>query len=429
MRAPNQPDRQGSISPARPQTRCDAAASDGASILDGPPSRRELFVKSAPLGEIAEIDRSTVRADEITSGTTYVGLENIDSQGSFNNVETVAAGEIRSNKFRFDDDHILYGRLRPYLAKVAMPAFSGVCSTDILPIRPGPEIEPRFLLHYLRTPPLVDHASARATGANLPRLNPKALAEFTVPLPPIEEQRRIAAVLDAADALRAKRRAALAKLETLTQSIFIDMFGDPVANTRDWRFRTLGDVCSLIQIGPFGSLLHQSDYTTGGIPVVNPMHIVNGAIVPREDQTVPTTKAAELETYVLQEFDIVMGRRGEMGRVAVVSAPESGYVCGSGSLFLRVDPELVTPTFIAGVLSSPAGRSQLERSAQGVTMPNLNSTIVKDFALGIPPLDLQHRFDKLLDTQQISLRSNRDQGAHLDTLFAALQQKAFRGEL
>lgn len=101
---------------------------------------------------------------------------------------------------------MLYGKLRPYLSKIARPNFAGVCSTDILPIRPGPSLDRDFLHHYLRLPNMVELANSRAAGANLPRLSPGVLAGFAVPLPPLREQRRIAEVLDRADSLRAQRR-------------------------------------------------------------------------------------------------------------------------------------------------------------------------------------------------------------------------------
>jgi type I restriction enzyme S subunit len=107
-----------------------------------------------------------------------VGLENIESGGSFVNVRTVANGELASNKFTFTERHVLYGKLRPYLAKIARPSFDGICSTDILPILPGPELDRDYLTHFLRQPTMIELANSRAAGANLPRLSPKALAEF-----------------------------------------------------------------------------------------------------------------------------------------------------------------------------------------------------------------------------------------------------------
>jgi type I restriction enzyme S subunit len=167
----------------------------------------------AALGEIAEIDRHGIDPSLIVAGTLFVGLENITGEGGFDGVSPVAAGELASTKFKFSPKHILYGKLRPYLRKIARPQFSGICSTDILPILPGPEVDRSYLAHFLRTDSMVRLAESRSSGANLPRLSPSALAEFEIPLPPLPEQRRVADILDKAEALRAKRREAIAGID------------------------------------------------------------------------------------------------------------------------------------------------------------------------------------------------------------------------
>jgi type I restriction enzyme S subunit len=143
---------------------------------------------------------------DIRSGTTYVGLENIAEGGEFNGVRPVDAGELASSKFAFTSRHILYGKLRPYLRKVASPDFDGVCSTDILPLLPGKNLDRSYLKHFLRLESSVAFATSRSVGVNLPRISPTVLGTISVPVPPIDEQRRIAAILDQAEALRAKRR-------------------------------------------------------------------------------------------------------------------------------------------------------------------------------------------------------------------------------
>lgn len=189
---------------------------------------------SKKLFEVASIDRHSIPPEKIENDTLYVGLEHITNDGSFIGVEPVTNGKLASSKFLFTSEHLLYGKLRPYLKKIARPSFSGICSTDILPIKPKTDLDLGFLFHYLRTSQMVDYATTRATGVNLPRLSPKTLANFDVPFPPLPEQKRIAAILDKADALREKRRQAMAKLDELLQSVFLDMFGDPVTNPKGW---------------------------------------------------------------------------------------------------------------------------------------------------------------------------------------------------
>lgn len=381
------------------------------------------------LGDVVTIERSVRAPDDIEAGCRYVGLEDIESGGREITSHEVEAGQLASAKFEFNERHILYGKLRPYLAKIALPEFHGVCSTDILPVLPGPKIDRTYLCQFLRQPSMVDFAASRSSGVNLPRLAPAELARFRVPLPSIEEQRRVAAVLDQADAVRTKRRRALDLLDTLNGSVFLDMFGEHGSDGSSWETRPLSDATDLIQIGPFGSLLHQTDYVQGGVPLVNPMHIVDGQIVVDPRHTVGNGKAATLGRYRMSEGDIVMGRRGEMGRCAVVRREDAGLICGSGSLFLRPAPDVTTSPYLQALLSSDQVKRALERKSLGITMPNLNSAMVETLEVPVPPVDLQRRFaDRVAEVEEERRRLERS-ADRLDELFASLQHRAFRGEL
>jgi type I restriction enzyme S subunit len=185
-------------------------------------------------------------------------------------------------------------------------------------------------------PSVLSQIQLRCHGAIMAGFNSALLKQLRIPLPRVPEQRRIAEILDKADALRAKRRAALAQLDTLTQSIFLDLFGDPATNPKRWPVSLLRESVARIQIGPFGSLLHQDDYIDRGIPLVNPKHIRQGAIEPEAAETISARKFAELASYHLRAGDVVMGRRGEMGRCAVVNEDSGPLLCGTGSLFIRL---------------------------------------------------------------------------------------------
>ena len=199
---------------------------------------------TARLDSVAVLDRQSINPSNADPGTRYVGLEHVDGDGRIACIETVGSAELQSNKFRFTDRHVLFGKLRPYLRKIANPTFSGVCSTDIIPVLPSDRISRDFLYYFLRTPAMVELATHRCSGANLPRRRGKITRDrflaLEVPLPPLAEQKRIAGILDAADALRAKRCEALAQLDTLLQATFLDMFGDPVTNPMGWDVRPMG---------------------------------------------------------------------------------------------------------------------------------------------------------------------------------------------
>lgn len=306
-----------------------------------------------------------------------------------------------------------------------------VFSNHFLRLRPcQSKLEGRYLARWLN----LLYRQKRFKGicrqwVNQATVGRDALLSLRLPVPPLSEQRRIAAILDKADALRAERRAAIDKLDTLTQSIFLDMFGDPATNPKEWPVRSLKESAERIQIGPFGSLLHQEDYVEGGIPLVNPKHIKQGAIHPDDSETVSSRKFAALETLQLDAGDVVMGRRGEMGRCATVEKGSGPLLCGTGSLFIRPDNPHTTSMFLHFLLSSSALKGRLERLSLGQTLPNLNSQIVEGLQVPLPPIALQGEFAARVDAVRSLITSQAAATGTLDGLFASLQHRAFRGEL
>jgi type I restriction enzyme S subunit len=163
-----------------------------------------------------------------------------------------------------------------------------------------------------------------------------------------------------------------------------------------WQATKIGQILVELQTGPFGSSLHQSDYQKGGIPVINPASIKNERLVPIDGMAVGLETLERLATFKLRVGDIVMGRRGEMGRCAVVTELESGWLCGTESLILRL-PECVFPRFFVTLIGSPFVREYLGGSAVGATMQNLNQSILLNLVIGLPPLAEQHRIVARVD--------------------------------
>jgi len=163
-----------------------------------------------------------------------------------------------------------------------------------------------------------------------------------------------------------------------------------------WQAARISQILVELQTGPFGSSLHQSDYQKGGIPVINPASIKNERLIPIDGMAVGPATLERLATFKLRTGDIVMGRRGEMGRCAVVTEHESGWLCGTGSLILRL-PECVFPRFFVTLIGSPFVREYLGGSAVGATMQNLNQSILLNLVIGLPPLAEQHRIIARVD--------------------------------
>ena len=163
-----------------------------------------------------------------------------------------------------------------------------------------------------------------------------------------------------------------------------------------WSPTKIEQILVEIQTGPFGSALHQSDYQLGGTPVINPASIQNERIVPIDKMAVGPITLERLASFKLQTGNIIMGRRGEMGRCAVVSKLERGWLCGTGSLILRPS-EYLYPHFLAMLIRSPFSRQYLDGTAVGTTMQNLNQTILLNLSFGLPPFAEQHRIVAKVD--------------------------------
>ena len=232
-----------------------------------------------------------------------------------------------------------------------------------------------------------------AESTTVPSVRKTKLENYELILPSLINQEEIENKIFAVLNIIEKRRQELKLLDNLIKARFVEMFGDPVFNPYGYDKVALSDLAD-IKIGPFGSLLHKEDYIEGGHPLLNPSHIVDGKISPDDKLTISDEKYEELSAYQLKTGDVVMGRRGEMGRCAVVY--EDGLLCGTGSMFIRTKGE-VTADYIQKIISFPSFKKTIEDMAVGQTMPNLNVPIVSGFQIIKPPMEVQDRYYAFVD--------------------------------
>lgn len=248
-----------------------------------------------------------------------------------------------------------------------------------------------------------------------------ALKKLEIKIPQMVEQKRIIDIMSRLDNIIQYRKDQLEKLDLFVKSRFIEMFGDPASNPHKFTKVPLSELAD-IKIGPFGSLLHKEDYIENGNPVVNPSHIVNGNIVVDSRLTISNEKYEELAAYKLEIGDVVLGRRGEMGRCAVVQ--KEGFLCGTGSVIIRTKGE-VTSDYIQQIISFPTFKRTIEDMAVGQTMPNLNVPIVSNFLITKPPVEIQKRyydFVAQVDKSKLAIQQSLDE---LETLKKSLMQQYF----
>lgn len=284
---------------------------------------------------------------------------------------------------------------------------------------PSNRVDSRFLYHYLKT---VDFYSL-APATTVPALRKSDLAKLPIPCPPLPEQHHIAAILDKADALRAKRREALAQLDRLAQSIFVEMFGDPVSNERNWPIAAVGDICNLVR---GSSPRPQGDvrYFGGPIPRLMVADITRDGwlVTPKIDSL--TLEGAKRSRPV-KAGTVVMAVSGNVGlvsRLAIDACVHDGFVA-----FTALDESVCIPGFFLALLHY--SKAQHEKSKAGAIFINLTTTDIKGMNLPLPSLQLQREFVARLSRVKSLEDTAKTAHTEVSRLFSSLQHRAFRGEL
>jgi type I restriction enzyme S subunit len=307
-------------------------------------------------------------------------------------------------------------------------------------------VEPRFLSAFLSSPFGQTQIQGRNRGGVKAGLNFDDINSFTIPLPPLPEQRRIAEILDRAEALRAQRRAAIAQLDELTQAIFIDMFGDldTHLNSRQlpkgWKVDAVADICAPRPYscvgGPFGSELTQADYVdVPGIPVVRGQNLSsNGMFIFEEGFVfVSESKANELHRNTAERGDVMVSQRGARlaGQVAYIPLTSKfpRYVVSQSQMKISPDLNRVHPFYLVHYFQSPQAIRIMEAQTISTGVPHINLGILRKFKVVVPPLELQSSFAARITAISKLRSAYRTSLAELDALFGTLQNRAFCGEL
>ena len=283
-----------------------------------------------------------------------------------------------------------------------------------------------YLRHWLQSFEFRSQITREVTGIAQKNFGPSHLKRLRISLPPLAEQKRIAGILDAADALRVKRRESLAQLDTLLQSTFLDMFGDPVTNPMGWETHALQELIQPDRPITYGILKPGPDIK-GGVPYVRVVDIKNEQVL--TDQLRRTTQeiASQYKRSQLIAGDLLMSIRGHVGRMAIVPATGAGANITQDTARLALFA--ADPAYVMQCISTPGMQQHMARRTKGVAVKGINLGDVKKIPIPVPSLDLQHRFAAIVESVE---QQKASQCAHLDelnTLFGSLQSRSFRGDL
>ncbi len=359
--------------------------------------------------------------------------EYLDKSNRF--LTSLKAAELRCTYLEPGD--ILVARMPDPLGRACIfPGDSKPCVTvvDVCIVRPDTEVVyPKWLLHKINSPEFRSLMNTFATGTTRKRISRKNLGKLEFRLPPLAEQRRIAAILDKADALRAKRRAALAKLDTLLQSTFLTMFGDPVTNPMGWEVVEFSQAPIQIIDGDRGKNYPKRDelLESGYCLFLNTKNVLSRGFSFENYQFVSKEKDAILRKGKLNRHDVVLTTRGTVGNAAYYgeNIPFEHIRINSGMVILRTIDDHLLPQYLEFYISTNGFKRQVERLRSGTAQPQLPIKTLNMIKIPLPPIGKQRMFIKyrkyiegIQASYWLSLRK-------LEYLFHSLQQRAFKGQL
>lgn len=366
----------------------------------------------------------------------HVGGDNIES-GTGRLFGLRPAGELGliSGKYEFGPDDVLYSKIRPALNKVARPDCRGICSADIYPLRPRPGLLDRhYLCYLLRNDAFLDYALKHSSRTNIPKINRDALLAFECALPPLAEQRRIADVLDRADAIRRKRKEAIALTEELLRSAFLEMFGPNSSKYATWPEVTFEQLAAQtpgsMRTGPFGSDLRHSEFVDEGVAVLGIDNAVQNQFGWGERRYITPAKFERLRRYRVRPGDVLVTIMGTTGRSAVVPDDIPLAITTKHLATLSIDGRIAESEFVAQAIHRhPAVLRQIAQANRGAIMSGLNLGLIKALTVRLPPLRTQCEFSRRThEVRALSTRLSTADAAASD-LFQALISRAFAGDL
>lgn len=378
------------------------------------------FARACQLGDLLDFRNEIVHPrDRPVGSATFVGLEHIErGTGVRIGAERIDLSELTGRRARFYAGDIVYGYLRPYLNKVWIAEFDGICSVDQYVFVVRPEVDREYIARFLRSDQFLKTAPVDSTPGQLPRIRSGEIAATPIALPTLAEQRRIAGILDKADALRRKRKRSLELLDGLTQSVFLQAFGEACDNPNRFPACRLGDLCTFrggsqppkstfsYQPGPDKVRLIQiRDYKTDAHATYIPKHLAKRSC---------SANDVMIGRYGPPLFQILKGLEGSYNVALMKAEPKPG----------------VTRSFLFYLLSCPRLQldviSQSERSAgqTGVNLKFLNS-----YPAYFPPTRLQDGFDDIVERHASLLEKLKRTLQSEEDLFSSLQHRAFSGQL
>ncbi|NSY16302.1 restriction endonuclease subunit S [Neorhizobium sp. AL 9.2.2] len=303
-----------------------------------------------------------------------------------------------------------------------------IIPANLARIRPDRDrVNDRYLHHCLISDPVKNYFLSVASSTAQPALSLTKIKDCRIPLPPLDEQKRIAAILDKADQLRQKRRQAIALLDSLTKSIFLEMFGDPVINPMGWPTASVDDLCALV-VDCVNRTAPLAERPTE-FKMIRTTNVKNGKVLLSEVRYVEEEIFQRWNRRATPKIgDVLLTREAPVGEVGILETP-GNFFLGQRLMLYRPDLRKITAEFLAASFRSAFLIEQIMQSSSGSTVKHLPLPACRSFVFRVPPIELQQKFSKSVLSLKNTLSAQVNMSAELGGLFASLQHRAFSGQL
>ena len=325
----------------------------------------------------------------------------------------------------FDERHVLYSKLRPYLNKVILPNQRGLGTTELVPLLPDEKkLDRKYLEFYLRSKRFVEWVSLQTAGAKMPRVSMKLFWDHEIPLPSLATQQKIAAILDTADSLRQKDQQLVERYTTLSQSLFLAMFGDP--ETSRFEKNTLQNLFSKGEYGAGATAIEYNPNTPRYIRITD----IDDEGHLKEMRVSADISNMDAAKYKLRDGDLVFARSGATVGKTYLYNENDGDLIYAGYLIKFGIKKPFEAKYFFYFTKTQYYKKWIEKIQTVVAQPNVNAKQYgQDLLIPIPPIALQNQFAesiKLIEAQKQQAQASLQKS---EALFNSLLQQAFTGEL
>ena len=387
------------------------------------------------LDEVADLNPRLTEKLASSDEVSFVPMSAVSAEtADVTAEETRTYAEVAKGYTSFLTGDVLVAKITPCfengkIAQAHLTKRVGFGSTEFHVVRPhAQKLDGRYTHHFLRLGSVRLAGERRMTGSGGQRRVPENyLAKLEIPLPPLAEQRRIAEVLDRAEALRAKRRAALAQLDSLTQSLFLDLFGDPAANPKSFPEKPLDSLVRDDDTINYG-VVQPGDDLDEGVPLVRVGDLIEGKVRHSDLKRIAPSIEAAYKRSRLRGDEILVSCVGSIGVVVLADESVKGFNIARAVARIPL-AEATNRIFMAAYLSTDFVQRYFTNELRTVSQPTLNIKQISETIVVLPPIILQREFARRVTAVEKLKTSHRASLAELDALFASLQHRAFRGEL